>query len=353
MMCLWNAANGPSIHAELIGRAWVKMGHKLMVFSAKSHPDARPTFQEDEDFVIRNFTVKKIVPFTRASYFDASPILENDYDIFVAQNVERLPAEKLLGIFPEIKEKALTVMVVHEGKLPDDPLYGKFDWDAVVCFDERYKEFLVKIFPSEIIHTIPYPCHPLKTGNKNKARKKLGFSPGEKIVFSFGFRPEDVVVVLPALKDLSNKFPLRYVVIANPESDVELLLKAKKQYSFIDLRVKPVPLDELYIYLHSSDVLLIHRESSRKYRAVLSSSVCQVLGSGCPVLFHESNFVELHKDEIIKYSDFEDMKSKLIDIFNGKFDINKVKIFLEKNSADVIAKRYIDLFEKLLMERRK
>jgi hypothetical protein len=25
MMCLWNAANGPSIHAELVGRAWVKL----------------------------------------------------------------------------------------------------------------------------------------------------------------------------------------------------------------------------------------------------------------------------------------------------------------------------------------
>jgi len=26
MMCLWNAANGPSIHAELVGRAWVELG---------------------------------------------------------------------------------------------------------------------------------------------------------------------------------------------------------------------------------------------------------------------------------------------------------------------------------------
>jgi len=51
MMCLWNAANGPSIHAELLGRAWVKLGHQLKVFSARKHPDARPTFQEDEDLV--------------------------------------------------------------------------------------------------------------------------------------------------------------------------------------------------------------------------------------------------------------------------------------------------------------
>lgn len=63
MMCLWNGANGPSIHAELVGRAWVKLGHQLRVFSAKKHPDARPTFQKDEDFVIRHFSVDEIVKY--------------------------------------------------------------------------------------------------------------------------------------------------------------------------------------------------------------------------------------------------------------------------------------------------
>lgn len=130
MMCLWNAANGPSIHAELIGKAWIDLGCQLVVFSAKKHPDARPTLQEDEDYVTRLFEVDEVKPFTRASHFDSSPLLNESYDIFVAQNVERLPAEKLLELFSKIKEKAATVMVVHEGKSPDDPLYYKFDWDA-------------------------------------------------------------------------------------------------------------------------------------------------------------------------------------------------------------------------------
>ena len=91
MMCLWNAANGPSIHAELVGRAWVKLGHQVRVFSAKKHPDARPTFQKDEDFVIRHFQVDKIIPFTRASDFDPSPLLNEDYNAAVRY------AEKLEG----------------------------------------------------------------------------------------------------------------------------------------------------------------------------------------------------------------------------------------------------------------
>lgn len=353
MMCLWNAANGPSIHAELVGRAWVRLGHQLRVFSAKNHPDARPTFQKDEDFVIRHFSVDEVVPVTRATYFDPSPLLNEEYDVFVTQNGERLPAERLLEVFSKIKEKAVTVQVVHEGKAPEDPLYYKFDWDSLVCFDQRYKDYLVKSFPAEKIHMIPYPYHPLDLADKGEARKKLGLPLDEKIVFSFGFRPEDILAVLPALKQVTKEYPLRYVIIANPESDVDELREAKKKYDFMDLQVRPLPFDELYTYLHASDALLTHRESSQKYKAVVSSSVCQVLGSGCPILFHASNYVELHGHEIVKYRDFEDMKTKLIDLFHGKFDRSRIEAFLEDHNAERIAIRFLELFEELMETRKR
>lgn len=348
MMCLWNAANGPSIHAELIGRAWVKLGHQLKIFSAKKHPDARPTFQKDEDFVIRHFSVDEVIPFTRASYFDPSPLLNEEYKVFVAQNVERLPAKKLLEVFPIIKKKAITVQVVHEGKAPDDPLYYQFDWDAIVCFDHRYKDYLVKSFPTKKIHMISYPYHPLELGNKTEARKKLKLPLNEKIIFSFGFRSKEIVAVLSTLNDLAQEYPLRYLVISNPESELDELHKAKKKYNFIDLRVRALPIDEFYDYLHASDVLLIHRESSQKYPAILSSSVCQLLGSGCPILFHQSNYVELQGNEIIKYYDFEDMKTKLRGIFQGKFNLNIIKSFLKKYEAERVAEKFIKLFKKLI-----
>lgn len=297
MVCLWNAANGPSIHAELVGRAWVKLGHKLRVFSAEKHPDSRPTLQKDEDFVIRHFRVNEVIPFTRAASFDPSPLLNEEYEVFVAQNVERLPADKLLEVFPEIKKKAVTVQVVHEGKAPEDPLYYKFDWDAIVCFDQRYKDYLVKSFPAERIHMIPYPYGQLELGDKVAARKKLDLPLDKKIVFSFGFRPKDIVSVLPALKEMDKEYPLRYVIVANPESEVNELREAQKTHDFMDFQVRPLLQDELYIYLHASDALLIHRDSSQKYKAVVSSSVCQVLGSGCPILFHESNFMESYGNE--------------------------------------------------------
>ena len=353
MMCLWNAANGPSIHAELVGRSWIENGHHLKVFSAKRHPDARPTFQQDEDFVIRHFRVNEVIPFTRAASFDPSPILNEEYEVFVAQNVERLPADKLLEVFPKIKKKAVTVQVVHEGKAPEDPLYYKFDWDAIVCFDQRYKDYLVRSFPAERIHMISYPYHPLKLGDKHEARNRLGLPQDVKIVFSFGFRSNDVLAVLPTLKKVAQEYALKYLVVANPESDLGELRSAQKSYDFVELLVKPLPLDELYAYLHASDVLLIHRESSKKYNAVVSSSVCQVLGSGCPILFHESNYVELHGDEIVKYRDFNDLGVKLAQLFNSGFDINRVKAFLDDHEADKISARFISLFEKLTENRKR
>ena len=105
--------------------------------------------------------------------------------------------------------------------------------------------------------------------------------------------------------------------------------------------------------MHASDVLLINRESSQKYKAVLSSTVCQVLGSGCPILFHESNFVELHGDEIVKYHNFEDMKVKLIDLFHNKFDLSRIEDFLENHNAERIAERFLQLFKRLMKTRKR
>ncbi|RLG54456.1 MAG: hypothetical protein DRN99_05065 [Thermoproteota archaeon] len=352
MMTLWNAANGPSVHAELVGREWVRMGHRLVVFSAIRHPDARPTMQKDESYVVRHFAVDEVVPVTKASFFDPRPLLDEDYEVFVAQNVERLPTRELLEVFPEIRGKAVTVMVVHEGGPPADPLYYKFEWDGIVCFDERYVEFISRFFPREVIHVIPYPCHPLKLGDKVEARRRLGLPLDRRIVFSYGFRVDEVAAVLPALEELSREVPLMYLVVANPGGDVERVKRAVSGYGFVELRVSALPLNLLYDYLHAADALLIYRESSRKYRAVLSSSVCLTIGSGCPILYHESNFVEKHGDEIVKYRDLDDLKRKLKEVFEGRFSLERVMKFLRERSADVIASRFIRLFEELLEGRR-
>ncbi len=346
-MTLWNAANGPSIHAELIGRELVNMGYEIKVFSAIEHPDARPTNQVDEDYVIRHFSVDRVIPITRAYYFDPNPLIDEDYDIFIAENVERLPTLELYELYPIIKDKAKTIMVVHEGAPSKDPLYYLFDWDAIVCFDERYVEYIGRYFPREKIHIIPYPCHPYKPGDKDKARDRLNLPKEYKIIMSYGFRPGDLIKILPAIAEVNKVYSLKYLIFVNPGSEDREIIKLRDRYDFIEVNIMALPLDLLYEYLYASDALIFYRESS-KYRGVLSSSVCLTLGSGCPILFSECNFVEKHGEEIIKYRDPNDLKDKLIKLFNEGFDDTPVKKFLEKRNARAIAEEYLKLFKKLV-----
>ena len=48
----WNTACGVSLHAELVGREFIKMGHELVVFAPNN---IRPV-AEDEDYVIRCYS---------------------------------------------------------------------------------------------------------------------------------------------------------------------------------------------------------------------------------------------------------------------------------------------------------
>ncbi|MCD6574950.1 hypothetical protein J7K97_04655, partial [Candidatus Aerophobetes bacterium] len=140
MMSRWNTSCGVSTHAELVGRAWVEMGHKLKVLapleSNLSHT------RKDEPYVIRCYRLGEGWRGKSNPYFDTGPFLEDDFDIFVVQNLEMMPMQQLLEIYPLIKRKAKTVLVVHEGNPPENPYFYKFNWDAIVCFDERYKSFL-------------------------------------------------------------------------------------------------------------------------------------------------------------------------------------------------------------------
>lgn len=61
--------------------------------------------------------------------------------------------------------------------------------------------------------------------------------------------------------------------------------------------------------------------------------------------------MELHGEEIVKYRDMRDLKEKLIEVFEGKFDLNKVKRFLEERDAEVIASKFIELFKELVSVR--
>ncbi len=343
MMSRWNIPCGVSIHAELVGRAWVEMGHNLEVLAPKEWENYQSDI--DESFVKRCYRLPK--PDRKEGYFfDPEPFLNMDAEIFVVQNLEILPMEDLLKIYPIIKNRAKTVFVVHEGKPPKDPTFYKFEFDAMVCFDERYKRFLEKIYPEEKIYIIQYPCHPIMHGNKIEARKRLGLPLDKKVIFNYGIGVYRHLHLLPTIKHVNEKYPLILLTMTHIQDWYELFEAVKSIYPFIDLRKGDIPIKELYTYLHASDALLVHKDSAEAI--VVPSTAFLCLGSGCPILAYNTNFFEVFDQEVIKYSELE---SALKEVFEGNERVKKTlenaERFVRANSSFEIAKKFIELFESL------
>lgn len=88
MMSRWNIPCGVSLHAELVGRAWVEMGHDLQVLA----PVEWEGYQSDADepYVERCYRLPK--PGRKEDFFfNPKPFVEVDCDIFVVQNLEIPP----------------------------------------------------------------------------------------------------------------------------------------------------------------------------------------------------------------------------------------------------------------------
>ena len=215
MMSPWNVACGVAVHAEPVGREWVKTGHELKVL-APIEKETQPVTAKDETYVTRYYTMDRefIKGILKPLSLDPKPFLESDYEFFVAQNLELMPMAELLKIWPQVKAKAKTILVIHEGYLPPYPEFYQFNFDAIVCFDERYRKKLIRKFPPDKIHIIPYPCYPLELGDKREARERLSLPQDKKIVFSYGIVIQQHFPTLLPLEELSREYPLVYLILA-------------------------------------------------------------------------------------------------------------------------------------------
>ncbi len=346
MMGAWNTDSGASIHAELIGRGWAELGHTLTVFTfLKESFHGTVITGEDEDYLIRCFSTSRAIPQT----LDPAPFLASDYQFFVGQDIGMVPKDLLGEIFPRIKKKARTINVIHDGRLSPDPSFYQFDWDAIVCFDERYAGFLKKAYPEDKIFIIPYPCHPWKSGNKEENRKKLNLPKDKKIIFLFGLASVKGAEAFPALKSLAKEYPLKVLVVTTYPPSLEKWRRIAQENPFVELREKILDMDELYSYLYASDLFLYNKPSLPT--VAVSSTAYQVLGSGCPMVALHSNFVEEFGKAIMTYEDEKGMVANIKSVFEDderyKELIGKQKKYVEENSGIKIAKKFIELFKKL------
>jgi hypothetical protein len=346
MIGAWNTDSGASIHAELVGRGWVELGHTLKVFTfLKESFHGTVITGEDDDFVVRCFSTSRATPQT----LDPVPLLTSDYQFFVAQDIGMIPKDLLGKIFTRIKKKAKTINVIHDGKLAPDPSFYQFDWDGIVCFDERYADFLKKAYSEDKIFMIPYPCYPWKPGNKEASRKKLNLPKDEKIIFLFGLASVLGADAFPALKSLEKKHSLKILVVTTYPPSLEKWKKIAEENSFVELREKVLNMDELYSYLYASDLFFYHKPSLPW--VAVSSTAYQVLGSGCPMVAWHSNFVEKFGKAIMTYKDEKGMITNIKSVFekDEKYRelLKEQKRYVEENSGIRIAEKFIELFKKL------
>lgn len=106
MMSPWNTNCGVSIHAELVGREWIKMGHDLTVFAPDESYWGKPLTHPDEPFVKRCYVLNRGfigVPDERLEkFFKKNEILKFEGNAFVVQNLELMPIFGLRDIWDKI-----------------------------------------------------------------------------------------------------------------------------------------------------------------------------------------------------------------------------------------------------------
>ncbi len=339
MMSAWNTDSGVAVCAEPLGKVWREMGHKLTVFTFTKDDFHGDGFTgEDEDYVVRCFGTR------RTNYLDPIPILTEPFDIFVVQDLNMLPIDNLAKIFPLIQKKSKTVHIVHENTIPQEASFYQLDWDGVAYFCRR-QNFMKSVYPkAKLIH---FPCFPMRIKDKLKAREKLELPFNKKIIYVFcqrGYKP--------FLRELPEELKEKAVLLVVIPPEYEFLEEESPPPWMIIRREETLLREKFDDYLFASDAIILHKFQSR-YRAVVSSTAFQAIGTGCPILVPgQSDFFFPFKEEVLRYGDIENLKRILIDLVEDgeKYTALQARSeqFVKQNSPENIAKEYIKLFRSLI-----
>jgi glycosyltransferase involved in cell wall biosynthesis len=330
----WNATCGVSMHAEMLGREFIRMGYDLRVFAPSVDSANRwwhhKIIREDEDFVIRCY--KELDPITMdGGWLNKEVILSEDPDLLIVESYASLPYKWVGNLIEMYKNRA--IVVIHEG-CRDQIGYNLRIFDKVVVFDERYIREVVYDYQDRV-EIIPYPCNPVR-------RSKRRFAEGKLTFFSFGRQPvSEYVDYIKALDDLASSYDFVYRVIRS-----DSLLPFNR--SWLIQEQKRLSNEEVYECLHSSDIHLLPKGKTKWI--VISSTLLQCLGTLVPTIVPNSrHFETLPKDTVVVYEDIGDLKKKirlLIEDDDYRMEIIKnAEKYVEDNRIDRIAGRFVELFE--------
>jgi len=343
----WNATCGISLHAELLGREFINLGHEILVFAPYVNSANRwwhhKIIKDDEDYVIRCYYENDPIEGT-SGRVDEDKILQHKFDVLLVESDRCIPYRSVEKLVSKLRGKCPVILVIHEG-LKEHIQYSDLSiFDAIVVFDNRYINEVIGNGKHGNIHIIPYPCHP------PVSRKRRAF--GEDLIkfFSFGRQPineyDDYINTLSWLDKLLH-LRFRYLVI---RSDQPLPYKA----SWLIQNTGRLPTSEIYKILQDVDVHFIPKANTRK--VVVSSTFYQTVGSLTPIIApYTRHFEAIPKingmKPIILYRNIEELKSVVIKIIeDNKFRrkiIDTMRKFALKNSSRIIAQKFLILFESL------
>ena len=327
------------MHAKALVKVWIEQGHKVTVFSFLKDEFGEGKYTgKDERYVVRCFGENSL---------DPRPILTAEFDIFVIEDLRTLPVEQLATIFPLIKERARTVHIVHEDKLPEEPWFYQFLWDKVVYFDER-QEFLKDVYPDA--EFIPFPCFPIRRGDKYESRKRLDLPKDKKIIFTFCQKG-----YMPYLRYLCDELKFKAILLFVISPGFEMFEKGSEP-PWMNVREEEALSNERFDeYLFASDAVIFHKYQNRFHRLV-SAAIFQAMGAGCPIFIpRQSEYFQPLKDEVVYYNDTEDLCRKLNALLEDERIAERVieaeEVYTRMRSAEKIAERYIDVFTEVLKGR--
>jgi len=350
MISRWNATCGVSVHAELIGREWVRMGHELKIYAPLIESASRDWHHKlieskDEPWVTRCYWEPSEGDF---GWINPEPILRDNPEILVIQSHVKLPTGNLAEITRKVKAKIIAI--IHNTSSDEVINLLKARIDVMVVFDERYIREVLS--PHGVdrsrIRIIPYPCPNIKVERKSKP----SFARGKYLFFSFGRQPpREYMDFINVLRELKRKHDLLYWIV---RSNSPLSLD---ESWIIQLR-RRLTLEELLNKIAMADLHLIPKGTTN--RVVVSSTVYQTIVAPTPIIIRDSRYVEdIPTDNqgfgpVVKYSSTRDLRNKIEVLIEDKNAwmrvIREAQKFAEEHNSRKIALMFIELFKELLSE---
>lgn len=361
IMGSWNTDGGVSRHTTPLVEWLCSQGYRVKVFTHyKESPHGIPLNVKDEDFVTRCYTTEgKRVPGLNS--FNFNPLLDaiekEGYNIFLAEDLGMLPMKELLEVFPRIKEKAQTILLNHDNEpKPNDSIFWKFNWDAVINFLPSQNGFMVKHYPAEKVYLSSFPCYPVLNMKKKESRESLDLPTDKKIILVFG--EYNFIAPFNALYRLREEDPSIYLVALVYTQEMKDILENKLKERGFDkgydeIRVERSSWQRRAEYISASQLVVLDKGKVTIGKgAIISSTAFQIIGWGTPILASDNFWFRLFGDAILRFTSNEELteQAKLLlnDSHTRREVISHALAFAYSHSPERVSSQILYIFQRCL-----